>query len=82
MHKIHYHTDSHMHCINPSHPALLNTSNPNSNWKPPIDGVVKFNVDGPYMHDSNLFGTGIVLGDHTGSCIGIKGSNGDGEFNS
>lgn len=70
-----------MHCINPSQSTLNVVSMNISNWKPPINGVVKFNVDGSYNEDTNLFGTGIVLRNHTGARFGIKGSNGDGALN-
>ncbi|XP_026460673.1 uncharacterized protein LOC113361748 [Papaver somniferum] len=78
VHKIHYRIASHMHCINPSQLPLTTSSIKISNWKPPINDVVKFNVDGSYIQDSNSFGTGIVLRNHTGACLGIKGSYGDG----
>ncbi|XP_026428462.1 uncharacterized protein LOC113324360 [Papaver somniferum] len=52
-----------------------------SNWKPPPNDIVKFNVDGSYIQYSNSFGTGVVLRNHTCTCHGIKGSYGDGALN-
>ncbi|XP_026439157.1 uncharacterized protein LOC113337785 [Papaver somniferum] len=49
-----------------------------SNWKPPENDVLKFNVDASFDAISNTLGTGVVLRSHTGDCEGVKGfySNG------
>ncbi|XP_026408995.1 uncharacterized protein LOC113304149 [Papaver somniferum] len=52
-----------------------------SNWIPPINGVVKINVDGSYNEDTNHFGNDIVLRDYIGTCLGIKGRSGDEALN-
>ncbi|XP_026450452.1 uncharacterized protein LOC113350518 [Papaver somniferum] len=70
-----------MHCIDPTIPVTLISSSNDSRWKPPAVGVMKYNIDGSFDHDSNKFGTGIVLRDHTGTCLGIKGSSGNGALN-
>ncbi|XP_026396377.1 uncharacterized protein LOC113291010 [Papaver somniferum] len=72
--KIHYHLASHMH---ESYTAVLTNSNI-SRWKPPLESILKYNTYGSFDSDSNQFGTGIVLRNSTSSCIGTKGTYGNG----
>ncbi|XP_026385013.1 uncharacterized protein LOC113280624 [Papaver somniferum] len=72
--KIHYHLASHMH---DSYTAVITNSNISS-WKPPLESILKYNTNGSFDSDSNQFGTGVVLRNSIGHCIGIKGTYGNG----
>ncbi|XP_026410863.1 uncharacterized protein LOC113306098 [Papaver somniferum] len=77
VHKIHYHLTSHMHVENNSLNIDVNGAKI-SKWKPPLEGVIKLNIYASYDHDTNEFGTGIVMRNHTDNCLGIKGTYGNG----
>ncbi|XP_026459360.1 uncharacterized protein LOC113360022 [Papaver somniferum] len=68
--KIHYHIASHMH---DSYTVVIPNSTI-SRWKPPLESILKYNTDGSFDSDSNQFGTGVVLCNSTGHCIGTKGT--------
>ena len=40
-------------------------------WQKPIGGLVKVNVDGALDSGMGLFGTGDVVRDDTGRCVGV-----------
>ncbi|XP_026399921.1 uncharacterized protein LOC113295809 [Papaver somniferum] len=76
VHKIYYYFSPYLRgtaSINPSHLSVNN-----SDWKPPLIGTSKINVDASFDLDTNQLGTGLVLRDHTGTCNGIKGSYSNG----
>ncbi|XP_026383665.1 uncharacterized protein LOC113279176 [Papaver somniferum] len=77
IHRIHYHLASHLH---ETHNAASLYSNV-SKWKPPLETIVKFNIDGSYDADTNQYGIGIVLRDSTGEFLGMKRTYGSGALN-
>ncbi|XP_026458764.1 uncharacterized protein LOC113359324 [Papaver somniferum] len=77
VHKIHYHLSSHMHVGNNPLNNAMNDAKI-SRWKPPLEGVIKINIDASYDHNTNEFGTGLVMRNHAGNCLGIKGTYGNG----
>ncbi|XP_026399819.1 uncharacterized protein LOC113295708 [Papaver somniferum] len=80
VHKILYHLASHMHTAS-LNPTILCIKSSSSNWKTPPVGMVKLNVDGSFDYETNKYGIDIVIRDHLGTCLGTKGSNGDGSLN-
>ncbi|XP_026451196.1 uncharacterized protein LOC113351423 [Papaver somniferum] len=50
-------------------------------WLPPVKGVLKFNIDASFDHNTNELGTAVVLRDHTRHCKGIRGKYADGILN-
>ncbi|XP_026455498.1 uncharacterized protein LOC113356547 [Papaver somniferum] len=74
VHMMHYHLTLH---LQESHSAVLSNVIA-SRWKPPLDNIFKYNIDGSFDHDTNQFGIGIVLRDSTGRCIGAKRNYGNG----
>ncbi|XP_026400611.1 uncharacterized protein LOC113296521 [Papaver somniferum] len=82
-HRILYHLASHMH-IYPTtslDPHILHSNSSFSKWKTPPVGTVKFNIDGSFDYETNRYGIGVVIRDHSGTCLGTKGSHGDGALN-
>ncbi|XP_026416324.1 uncharacterized protein LOC113311738 [Papaver somniferum] len=77
IHRIHYHLTSHMH--KPHNAALMNSQS--SRWKPPLENILKYNIDGSFDLDTNQFGTGIVVCDFAGHCIGTKRTYGNRALN-
>ncbi|XP_026438542.1 uncharacterized protein LOC113337068 [Papaver somniferum] len=52
-----------------------------SQWKPPLQHFMKFNVDASFDYNTNTIGTGVVLRSHSSNCEGIKGTYADGPLN-
>ncbi|XP_026410344.1 uncharacterized protein LOC113305537 [Papaver somniferum] len=71
-HKINYHLASRMH--DSSHVSFC-ASNPRfSHWKPPLQDIVKINVDASFEYLTKQLGTGLIVRDHTWACGGIRGN--------
>ncbi|XP_026450548.1 uncharacterized protein LOC113350629 [Papaver somniferum] len=75
-HKIHYHFHSliHVNDMHTNHSDVLIVSR----WIPPAQDSFKFNIDASYDYDTSQVATGIIIRDHTSTCVGIKGSYSDG----
>ncbi|XP_026409878.1 uncharacterized protein LOC113304974 [Papaver somniferum] len=78
VHKINYHLISHLKSHNIVHEHMHSIT---SHWVPPYPGIIKINVDAPFDSFTSKIGTGLIIRDETGDCIGIKGSFTHGALN-
>ncbi|XP_026417302.1 uncharacterized protein LOC113312782 [Papaver somniferum] len=54
------------------------SSSAHSQLNPPMQDILKFNVDASFDEETNTLGTGVVLHTHAGTCEGIRGFYSDG----
>ncbi|XP_026396064.1 uncharacterized protein LOC113290697 [Papaver somniferum] len=73
-HKINYNLSSHLHKTGDNSTELQDNCIPR--WLPHEEGVLKFNVDTSFDHNTNQLGTVVALRDHTGQCIRGKYTDG------
>lgn len=42
-------------------------------WIPPEEGFLKLNIDASYMTETRKCSIGLIIRNHTGNAIGVKG---------